>query len=129
MASQGNGGQEMNDVVLKPRMSEKTYAQSANGVFVFVVDHSLNKHQIADAVEKTYEVNVVDVRIVIHKGKEKRSYRNKRYENGVRSDIKKAYVTLAKGQSIPIFAAVEEPEEEKPLKNEKRNKKNGGDKK
>lgn len=109
----------MNDVVLKPRMSEKTYSQSANGVFVFVVDHSLNKHQIADAVEKTYEVNVVDVRIVIHKGKEKRSYRNKRYENGVRSDIKKAYVTLAKGQSIPIFAAVEEPEAEEPKKKAK----------
>lgn len=119
----------MNPSVIKPRMSEKTYALSQTGVFVFEVESDLNKHQIAELVESTYEVNVVSVRIVIQNGKKKRTYRNKRYENGVRSDVKKAYVTLKSGQSIPIFAAVDEPEDEKPLKNEKRNKKNGGDKK
>ncbi len=97
-------------VVLKPRMSEKTYAQSANGVFVFVVDADLNKHQIAEAVESTYGVTVNTVRIVIQNGKKKRLYKNRRYENGERSDIKKAYVTLKKGDSIPIFASVEEAE-------------------
>jgi large subunit ribosomal protein L23 len=100
-------------IVLKPRMSEKTYGQSSSGVFVFDVDSSLNKHQIADAVAKTYEVTVVDVRIVVVKGKVKRSYRNRKYETGVRQDVKKAYVTLKKGDSIPIFAAVEQAEEAK----------------
>jgi len=95
-------------VVLKPRMSEKTYAQSEKGVFVFSVDKDLNKHQIAEAVATTYDVEVVKVNIVVQKGKAKRMYRNRRYENGTRSDIKKAYVTLAEGQSIPIFTAVEE---------------------
>lgn len=99
-------------IVLKPRMSEKTYAQSASGVFVFDVDGDLNKHQIAEAVATTYEVTVTNVRIVIQKGKAKRYYRNRRFENGVRQDTKKAYVTLKKGDSIPIFAAVEQAEEE-----------------
>jgi large subunit ribosomal protein L23 len=97
-------------IILKPRVSEKSYAQSANRVFIFDVDTDLNKHQIAEAVAKTYEVTVTGVRIVVQKGKEKRYYRNRRYENGVRSDIKKAYVTLKEGQSIPIFASVEQEE-------------------
>jgi len=98
-------------VVLKPRMSEKTYALSQTGVFVFVVDSGLNKHQIAEAVESTYGVTVNTVRIVIQNGKKKRSYKNRKYENGERSDIKKAYVTLKTGDSIPIFASVEKAEE------------------
>ncbi len=114
----------MNPTVIKPRMSEKTYALSQTGVFVFEVESDLNKHQIAELVESTYEVNVVSVRIVIQNGKKKRTYRNKRYENGVRSDVKKAYVTLKSGQSIPIFAAVDEPEvAEEPKKKAKKAKK------
>lgn len=115
-------------IVLKPRVSEKSYAQSAHRVFVFDVDDSLNKHQIAEAVAKTYEVTVTDVRVVNQKGKEKRYYRNRRFENGVRSDLKKAYVTLAEGQSIPIFAAVEsdadtDVQEDKKSKKAKKSKK------
>lgn len=98
-------------IVVKPRMSEKTYGQSANRVFVFDIDLDINKHQVAETVEKTYEVEVLSVNIVIQKGKTKRYYRNRRYENGVRSDFKKAYVTLKPGFSIPIFAAVEEAQE------------------
>ncbi|HMT18739.1 MAG TPA: 50S ribosomal protein L23 [Candidatus Saccharibacteria bacterium] len=98
-------------IVLKPRVSEKSYAQSTRRVFVFDVDSDLNKHQIADAVAQTYEVTVTNVRVVVVKGKAKRYYRNRRYENGFRSDLKKAYVTLKEGDSIPIFAAVEQAEE------------------
>lgn len=108
-------------IILKPRVSEKSYAQSANRVFVFDVDADLNKHQIAEAVEKTYEVDVTGVRVVVQKGKEKRYFRNRRFENGVRSDVKKAYVTLKEGQSIPIFAAVEQ--EEAPQETDKKAKK------
>lgn len=97
-------------IVLKPRMSEKTYGLSQQGVFVFVVDKDVNKHQISEAVEKTYDVTVTNVRTVLQQGKEKRIYRNRRFTNGVRSDYKKAYVTLKEGDSIPIFAAIEEQE-------------------
>lgn len=98
----------MSRAVVKPRMSEKTFAQSENGVFVFVVDTSLNKQQIAELISKTYDVEVANVRCVVQKGKTKRMYRNRKYETGVRKDIKKAYVTLQEGQSIPIFASVDE---------------------
>jgi large subunit ribosomal protein L23 len=99
-------------LTLRPRMSEKTYAMSESGVYVFDVDTSVNKHEIADAVEKVYDVSVINVRTVIQKGKAKRLYRNRRFENGKRSDSKKAYVTLKEGDQIPIFAAVEEQEEQ-----------------
>lgn len=102
----------MKNITLKPRLSEKTYAQSENGVYVFVVDTDVNKHEIATAVESTYDVSVVRVRTVIQNGKAKRIYRNRKFENGVRSDIKKAYVTLKAGDQIPIFAAVEEQNEQ-----------------
>lgn len=100
----------MSSTVLKPRMSEKTYGLSGQRVFVFIVDGSLNKHQIADLVAKTYDVSVINVRIVVQKGKTTRLWKKRRAENGVRADIKKAYVTLKEGDSIPIFAAVEEAE-------------------
>lgn len=102
----------MKTITLKPRLSEKTYAQSEKGVYVFVVDTDLNKHEIAAAVEATYDVTVTKVRIVIQNGKAKRVYRNRKFENGVRSDIKKAYVTLKEGDQIPIFAAVEEEQKQ-----------------
>lgn len=102
----------MKHLTLKPRMSEKTYAISTTGVYVFDVDTSANKHEIADAVEQTYDVTVVNVRTVTVKGKVKRIYRNRRFTTGTRSDVKKAYVTLKEGDSIPIFAAVEEAEAE-----------------
>jgi len=98
-------------MTLKPRMSEKTYAMSQTGVYVFDVDTDLNKHEIADTVATTYDVTVESVRTVTVKGKAKRMYRKRRYENGRRSDVKKAYVTLKEGDQIPIFAAVEEQEE------------------
>jgi large subunit ribosomal protein L23 len=98
-------------IVLKPRMSEKTYAQSEKSVFCFDVDAGLNKHQIAQAVQSTYDVTVTQVRIVIRKGRAKRVYKKRSFEHGTTPDIKKAYVTLKAGQSIPIFAAVEEAEE------------------
>lgn len=109
----------MSSIILKPRMSEKTYAQSEKGVFVFLVDRQLNKHEIAKAVESTYDVEVTNVNVVVQKGKAKRLYRNRKFERGSRSDMKKAYVTLKEGQSIPIFAAVEEAE----AKEEKKGKK------
>ncbi len=98
----------MTDIVIKPRLSEKSYALSQSGVYVFDVPTDSNKHQIADAVSQTYEVEVVDVRVSVLKGKVKRLYRNRRWEKGARVDVKKAYVRIKEGQSIPVFAAVEE---------------------
>lgn len=100
-------------MILQPRMSEKTYAQSQTNTYVFVVPKDANKHSVARAVEAQYEVTVKSVNILNQKGKAKRtiSRGGRRVVNGNQSDIKKAYVTLAEGQSLPIFEAIEEAEE------------------
>lgn len=101
----------MKDFVLKPRMSEKTYSQSAAlRTFAFLVPKSANKHTVARAVVAQYNVEVETVNILNQAGKKVRTYRNKRFTSGERSDYKKAYVTLKEGHSLPIFAAVEEAE-------------------
>ncbi len=97
----------MKDVMLIPRVSEKAYAVSqAPGVktYVFVVPLDANKHTVARAVTAQYDVTVIDVRTIVQKGKTKQSYRKGgRPLTGHRSDIKKAYVTLKDGDSLPLF--------------------------
>lgn len=116
-------------IVLLPRLSEKTYALSEKGLYVFTVDPSLNKHEIAEAVEATYNVTVETVRTITAKGKTKRLYRNRKYETGTRATTKKAYVQLKDGEQIPVFASVtdevkvdNDPKVDKKSKKEKKEK-------
>lgn len=99
-------------LTLKPRMSEKTYASSlATNTFVFDVPKSTNKIEVAKAVEEQFSVKVTDVRTIVVKGKKARSIRLGKYRKNVmgqRPDFKKAFVTLQEGDSIPVFAAIEE---------------------
>lgn len=101
-------------ITLRPRLSEKTYAQSENRVYVVEIPADVNKHSVARAVEAQFEVKVTKVNITNIRGKAKRtiSITGKRYLNsaGKRTDLKKAYVTLAEGHSLPFFQAVEEEE-------------------
>ena len=99
-------------MVLKPRMSEKAYSLSqTNGVFVFIVPRDTSKQAIASAVEAQFKVTVVNVNTQNNKGKAKRTVRKGgRPVSGRESDKKMAYVTLKSGDSIPIFAALEESE-------------------
>lgn len=102
-------------LILRPRLSEKTYAQSESRVYVVEVPSNINKHDVARAIEAQFEVKVNKVNVTNIKGKAKRtaSVTGKRYLNseGKRSDVKKAYVTLAEGNSLPFFAAIEEEEQ------------------
>lgn len=98
------------NALLKPRVSEKAYAISAlTNTYTFDIPSDLNKHGVADAVSQQFDVNVTNVRIVNIPGKAKRAYRGRgKFVQGQRSDIRKAYVTLTKGDKLPIFDAVEE---------------------
>jgi large subunit ribosomal protein L23 len=100
-------------VVLIPRMSEKAYgASQATNTYVFDVPKAINKHSVANAVAAQFNVTVEEVNTVILKGKTKRTVRKGgRAANGRQSDVKKAYVRLKAGDSLPIFAAVEEANE------------------
>jgi len=99
--------------VLKPRLSEKAFGLSqTTNTYAIDVPTDLNKYQVADAVEKQFEVEVKSVRLVNRKGKVKRimNTTGKRSANrkGTQADTKKAYVTLKAGSHLPFFAAAEE---------------------
>lgn len=93
-------------LVVSPRVSEKSFgsASEKNGVYTFVVPQDQNKHQIKQTVEKLYEVTVLNVNVSILKGKNKRfTMRRGKQSLGKRQDVKKAYVRLKEGDSIPVF--------------------------
>lgn len=111
-------------MVLKPRVSEKAYAMSQTaGVYVFEVPTNANKLTVARAITAQYQVGVVSVNIVNNTGKTKRVYRKRRgWVSGKKADIKKAYVTLKKGDSIALFPAEEDKEDKgnkQPVKSKK----------
>jgi large subunit ribosomal protein L23 len=99
-------------IILRPRLSEKAYGTAqATNTFVIDVPTELNKHEVAAAVEKQFEVSVKTVRIVNRKGKQKRvmntTGRRSANRSGSQSDIKKAYITLSAGSHLPFFEAEE----------------------
>lgn len=95
----------MTNISVIPRATEKAYAQSANNVYVFNVPLTANKKQIVDAVETQFEVKVTGIKTLVQNGKAIRFSRGKRAQPGktTRKDSKKAYVTLAEGDSIKVF--------------------------
>jgi len=109
----------MKDLQLIPRVSEKAYAVSqVEGVktYVFNIPTNSNKQSVARAVSAQYDVVVTDVRTINIKGKAKQNYRKRsRPVDAKRNDMKKAYVTLRLGDSLPLFEA-EAAEEEKEAK-------------
>jgi len=88
------------DVVLEPVVSEKSYdlIQDFN-TYTFVVDKRSNKTEIKQAVGEIFDVSVMRVNTINRKGKRKRTG----WVMGKRSDVKRALVTLAPGDSIDIF--------------------------
>lgn len=99
-------------IILKPRMSEKAYGLSQTArTYVFDVPADANKHTVAHAIEAQFDVRVENVNLTNIPGKAKRTvYKGGRAVKGRESDLKKAYVTIGEGQSLPIFAAIEEEE-------------------
>ena len=97
----------MKQLIIHPRVTDKSYAQAgSNNTYVFNVPKSANKIEIEQTVEKLYGVKVTAVNIVNTFGKSKRTVRKGGRQNiGKRSDYKKAYVSVTKGQTIPVFAA------------------------
>ena len=98
-----------------PRATEKAYAQSQNNVYVFNVPLDSTKRDIAASVEAQYGVTVTNVKTLVQSGKAIRFNRGKKKFPGTtnRKDAKKAYVTLAEGSSIQVFAEPEAAPKEK----------------
>ncbi|HEX7820002.1 MAG TPA: 50S ribosomal protein L23 [Sphingobium sp.] len=90
------------DVVLAPHITEKATLLSENNAVVFRVAKDASKPEIKAAVEALFGVTVVGVNTLIAKGKTKR-WKGKPYK---RTDVKKAVVRLAEGQSIDITTGI-----------------------
>jgi len=87
------------DVIIRPMVSEKSYAGLEQNRYTFLVAPDANKTEIKEAVQKIWGVRVLEVNTLNRKGKTKRY----RYTRGKRPDQKQAVVTLAEGDSIEIF--------------------------
>ena len=89
------------DVIIRPVVSEKSYAGSSIGVYTFEVHPSASKPEIRDAVQRISNVKVLKVNTLNRRGKRRMTRGTNRV--GVRNGAKRAIVTLAPGQQIPLF--------------------------
>jgi len=90
------------DIVLAPHITEKSTMLSEANAVVFKVAPRATKPEIKAAVEALFNVKVTGVNTIVLKGKSKR-WQGKPYQ---RSDVKKAIVTLAEGESIDVTGGI-----------------------
>ena len=89
----------VHQVLLKPTITEKSTLLQESGKYTFRVAPKANKVQVKEAVEKSFDVTVVDVNITKTHGK------RKRYGSRItkKPDTKKAVVTLVQGDRINLI--------------------------
>jgi len=91
---------DTNAIIIKPLVTEKsTHQQNTRNSYAFQVNPAANKHQIKDAIERQYNVKVVDVRTMNRKGKPRRA----KFKMTTTSDWKKAVVELDENSRIELF--------------------------
>lgn len=90
-------------VVIRPVVSEKSYVLAAADKYTFRVHPDAHKTQIRQAVQRLFDVQVVDVRTLNVKPKPKR----RGYTAGRSRAWKKAIVQVRPGETIPIFQGLE----------------------
>jgi len=90
-------------VIIRPVLSEKTFALAEAGKYTFRVHDKAHKTQIRQAIELLFEVNVLEVRTAHVRPKPKRRGQT----SGRTRQWKKAIVQVREGQTIPIFGGLE----------------------
>ena len=94
---------DASQVIIRPVVTEKSYALAAAGKYSFRVHPDAHKTQIRQAVEQLFAVKVLDVHTMSVKSKPKR----RGLTSGHSRQWKKAIVQVAPGDEIPIFAGLE----------------------
>ncbi len=95
------------EVLVKPILSEKANSlQEKRRTYTFRVAGKANKLEIKKAVEDFYGVNVEDVKTVVVPAKSKSRFTKAGYIKGRKPSYKKAYVTVAEGENIDLYANV-----------------------
>ncbi|MGQ9797806.1 MAG: 50S ribosomal protein L23 [Ignavibacterium sp.] len=97
----------MHQILIRPLITEKMTNLTANkGKYGFIVNPKANKIEIKKAIEKKFNVHVVDVKTINYKGKKKIQFRKSGRFEGRTAKFKKAIVTLKEGETIELFEQV-----------------------
>jgi large subunit ribosomal protein L23 len=96
-------GRDPRDVIIRPVVSEKSYASYDENVYTFVVAPDANKIEIRKAIEQIFNVRVTNVNTINRKGKRKRNRRSGVW--GTRAAEKRALVSLRDGDRIDVFGS------------------------
>ena len=94
---------DASQVIIRPVVSEKSYALAMASKYTFRIHPDANKTQVRQAIEQLFDVTVVDVRTSTVPSKPKR----RGHTAGRTRSWKKAVVEVAAGQTIPIFQGLE----------------------
>jgi large subunit ribosomal protein L23 len=86
-------------VIKAPWITEKARDMNAQGKYIFLVEVGANKSEVKKEIEQRYDVSVIDVNI-LRKKYNPSSYRGRKSGKRI---MKKAIITLKKGNSIEIF--------------------------
>ena len=98
---------KLSDVLIKPILSEKANAQQDKlHRYAFKVSKKANKLEIKKAVETFYGVGVTNVNTVVSPGKNKSRYTKAGVISGRKPSYKKAYVTVAEGDTIDLYSNI-----------------------
>lgn len=94
----------MIQIIRRPIITEKAMKLGEKGQYVFEVDPVANKIEIKKAIEHMFEVNILSVRTVRVKGKNKVRMTRRGLQRGKTVLRKKAYITLQAGQTIDLVS-------------------------
>ncbi len=95
------------DVLIKPVLTEKANAQQDKlRRYAFRVSKKANKLEIKKAIESFYGVTVTNVNTVVSPGKNKTRFTKAGYIAGRKPSFKKAFVTVAEGETIDLYSNI-----------------------
>src|SRR3954451_4326367 len=98
---------KLTEVLIKPIITEKANNQAEKlRRYAFKVNRKANKLEIRKAVEEFYGVSVIDVNTVVVPGKNKTKFTKAGFIQGVKQGYKKAFVTIAEGETIDLYANI-----------------------
>lgn len=95
------------EILIKPLITEKSEVLSSKvNQFAFIVNRNSNKIEIRKAVEKMYSVQVLAVNTMVMPSKAKNRNTRAGFIRGRVSAYKKAYITLAPGETIDLYGEI-----------------------
>ena len=98
---------KLSEILVKPVLTEKANNQQEKlRRYAFKVNRKANKLEIKKAVEEFYGVSVIDVNTVVVPVKNKTRFTKAGFIKGVKPAYKKAYVTVAEGETIDLYSNI-----------------------